>query len=73
MNQDFEDSFIDFDNDGCCGNPLRGCDPCPPVKTQVLQKPKLTFERWANSTPFPLGLEMSHAQWVWQAAQENCR
>lgn len=69
MYRDFEDSYIDFDNNECCGNPLRGCDPCPPVK-------KLTFEEWweswlnccfHNSPVSPKEM----ATIVWQAAQEN--
>lgn len=61
----------------CCGNPLRGCKNCPPVKTQVLQKPKLAFEEW-YSQQFPHGNYYSqetidYFKVIWKAAQENCR
>lgn len=51
----------------CCGNPLRGCEDCPPPK-------KLTFEEWMYSLGWAYvnaPLTEEDLKTIWKTAQES--
>lgn len=67
----------------CCGNPLRGCDNCPPTKKLTFDEFLLSLAKREDGT-YPYGFDPSRPrdfmvmgttpqvlEIVWKAAQEN--